>query len=302
MFEPTREDFLDTGQVRLHIAEWGAADAPPVVLVHGIRDHAFGFGEVAAGIAASGRRVIGFDLRGHGDSEAPGIYSMPHFATDLAALIETRALEHPVLLGHSLGGHICMFYAGLHPGVPAAIINVEGLGPPPRPGHGTAAAALMQFRRVFDTARHTSSRQRPLPSLEFAIERLLANNPRLSAERAHDLAAHGTRNSEAGMVWKFDPRVQNVWASANHAETPALWAQITCPVQVILGGQSADYWTRQMPAADWDARWTEAALAERLAPLGNVRVEHIDDAGHMVHYDTPDKLVSLATQFLDSLQ
>lgn len=302
VFEPDASYEIDTGQVRLHVLEWGRDRSQALLIVHGMRDHAIGFDAVAAPIAAQGWRVIAFDLRGHGDSDAPGIYTLPHFSVDLAAVIERLELSAPVLLGHSLGGQIAFHYAGLHPGTLGAIVNVEGLGPPPRPGWGTLEGEREQARRSFESARDLSARQRPLPDLAFATGRLLANNPRLDPERAAQLARLGTREVDGGLVWKFDPRVQNVWASVHHEANPAIWSAIDCPVLVVLGALAAEYWTRRMPAGgNWNGRWDEQSLAERTAPLANKRIVHIEDAGHMVHYDSPDKLVMLVLDFLNEL-
>ncbi len=301
-FEAEASYQLDTGQVSLHILEWGTGHPRALVIVHGMRDHATGFDAIAAAIAARGWRVIAFDQRGHGDSDAPGIYTMPHFAVDLAAVVTRLQLTAPVLFGHSLGGQIALHYAGLHPGTLRGIVNVEGLGPPPRPGWGTRAGVREQARRSFESARDLGAAQRPLPDLDFAVGRLRQNNPRIPPDRARYLARHGTRQTAAGLVWKFDPRVQNVWASVNHEANPALWSAIDCPVLIVLGTLAAEYWTRQMPAGhEWSGRWDERSLAERTAPLADKRIVHIEDAGHMVHYDSPDKLVMLTLDFLETL-
>lgn len=300
--EPDASYDLDSGQVRLHVLEWGSDQPDTMVIVHGMRDHAMGFDAVAGEIASHGWRVVAFDLRGHGDSEAPGVYTMPHFAVDLASIIERLELEAPVLFGHSLGGQIALHYAGLHPGTVRAIVNVEGLGPPPRPGWGTVEGTREQARRDFEAARDLDAAQRPLPDLDFAVRRLLANNPRLHSERARRLAEAGTRPTPGGLEWKFDPRVQNVWASVHHEANPALWSAIDCPVLIVLGALAGEYWTRRMPAGnDWTGRWDERSLAERITPLAEPRIVHVEDAGHMVHYDSPDKLVMLTLDFLKTL-
>src|SRR5215213_4899567 len=73
------------GGVRLHCLIWGPADGPPVVLLHGLRGHAWTWERVAAGLAPP-YRLYALDFRGHGDSEwAAEGYGTPRYAADVAA-------------------------------------------------------------------------------------------------------------------------------------------------------------------------------------------------------------------------
>ena len=63
------------------------------------------------------RRVVTFDLRGHGDAGKPeaGPYTIAQFADDLRQLLDALGLERTSLLGHSMGGMICQEFAIRHP-------------------------------------------------------------------------------------------------------------------------------------------------------------------------------------------
>jgi 3-oxoadipate enol-lactonase len=51
------------------------------------------------------RRIIIFDLRGHGQSDKPfGKYSITQFSTDLRLLMKNLGVEKAIIIGHSLGG------------------------------------------------------------------------------------------------------------------------------------------------------------------------------------------------------
>jgi pimeloyl-ACP methyl ester carboxylesterase len=59
-------------RLRLHYAAWGNPDAPPLLLIHGGRDHCRCWDWVAEDLRRD-YRVLAPDLRGHGDSQwAPG--------------------------------------------------------------------------------------------------------------------------------------------------------------------------------------------------------------------------------------
>ena len=97
-------DFVQAGDLRVHVAEAGVPDGPPIVLLHGWPQHFWCWRRVAPLLQAE-HRVIMPDLRGHGWSDAPpGAYDKEQFATDLLALLDTLGLEQVRLVGHDWGG------------------------------------------------------------------------------------------------------------------------------------------------------------------------------------------------------
>jgi pimeloyl-ACP methyl ester carboxylesterase len=67
----------------------------------------------------------GFDGRPIG-AAADSTDLMQRAADDLARLVSERRLEHPVIVGHSLGGTLAVLFGATHPADAAAIIAVEG--------------------------------------------------------------------------------------------------------------------------------------------------------------------------------
>ena len=63
-------------------------------------------------------KVLRYDTRGHGGSDAPsGPYTLDQFADDLHGLLGALGVTHPHFVGLSMGGMIGMTYALKHPGV-----------------------------------------------------------------------------------------------------------------------------------------------------------------------------------------
>ncbi len=61
-------------------------------------------------------RLIAYDLRGRGDSEKPPTgYSIAEHTRDLLGLLDHFGLRRVIILGHSLGAHIGVFFASHHP-------------------------------------------------------------------------------------------------------------------------------------------------------------------------------------------
>lgn len=101
------------GDVELFYAELGAGD--PVVLVMGFGgDHlAWGF---QARVLAERYRVVSFDNRGAGQSDAPDApYSTALMADDTVRLLDALGIEQAHVVGASMGGMIAQEIALRHP-------------------------------------------------------------------------------------------------------------------------------------------------------------------------------------------
>ncbi|HEX4110685.1 MAG TPA: alpha/beta fold hydrolase [Solirubrobacteraceae bacterium] len=121
---------------RLHVREFGPPEGSPLVLVHGWTC-ALRFWTLQIQALASERRVIAYDLRGHGASASAGTdgYSIEAHAGDLDAVLSAVLApdERAVVAGHSLGAMTLVAWAGAHAGAvgerlrAAALINT-GVG------------------------------------------------------------------------------------------------------------------------------------------------------------------------------
>src|SRR5688572_10530996 len=102
-------------RLKLHYLDWGNAGAPPLILLHGGRDHAHNWDGVARALRDE-YHVIAPDLRGHGDSEwsPDASYSLVSHVHDLAELIDQLGLAPLPVVAHSFGGMVTMRYAGLY--------------------------------------------------------------------------------------------------------------------------------------------------------------------------------------------
>lgn len=270
-------------RLRLHYLDWGNAGAPPLILVHGGLDHCRNWDWVAAELRGD-FHVIAPDLRGHGDSEwaSDGQYSAHGFVYDLAQLIEQQRLSPVTLIGHSLGGSICLRYAGLYPQNVAKLVAIEGLG--------FRSASVIQpvdvrLRAWIDAQRDLAARQpKRYPAIADAVDRMRDANRHLGAEQARHLAVHGVRRNEDGTYsWKFDNYLHSPRPADEDVELPHLWERITCPVMLAYGKNS---WASN-PAEDG-----------RIAHFQQGQVVAFDDAGHWLHHDQLDRFLVEIRKFL----
>ena len=120
------------GSLRLHVREWGKADGAPILFIHGWSQNHLCWAKQYESALADEFRLVAYDLRGHGMSEAP---LEPHhytdaelWADDVAAVIEQLGLDRPVLVGWSYGAFVICDYVRAHGQDRIAAINfVEGV-------------------------------------------------------------------------------------------------------------------------------------------------------------------------------
>ena len=272
-------------RLKLHYAVWGDEAAPPLLLIHGNRDHARTWDRVALRLKQH-YCVYAVDLRGHGDSEwsVGGQYSLPEFVLDVAMLGNELSRFPLTVIGHSLGGAVALEYSGVFPGNVSRVVAVEGLGP--RMTEPTPASVRMRhwIGHMQDFDRRTTRRY---ASVEDAVRRMREENPHLTPEMAHHLTLHASRRNEDGSLsWKFDNYVRlHSPYEFNIAEAREIWNQIRCPVLLIRGSES---W-----ASDPESDGKASAFHDYKTVL-------VKDAGHWVHHDQLDVFMGVVWDFLDS--
>jgi pimeloyl-ACP methyl ester carboxylesterase len=110
--------------VRLVVRDSGG-EGKPVVLIHGLGLGQRSWGRVAPRLSSEGLRVVSYDQRGHGGSDAADDYSPVAFEEDLAAVLEGLQLEKEMLVGHSLGAMTALVYEASHKSC-TGVVCVEG--------------------------------------------------------------------------------------------------------------------------------------------------------------------------------
>jgi non-heme chloroperoxidase len=106
------------GGLRLHVREWGKASGPPLLFIPGWSQSHLCWAKQYESALADEFRLVAFDLRGHGLSEAP--LAPEHYADgelwadDVAAIVDRLRLDRPVLVGWSYGALVICDYVRKH--------------------------------------------------------------------------------------------------------------------------------------------------------------------------------------------
>lgn len=114
----TESGFVERAGGRLAWHALGPKDGDPVILLHKLGGWAADWRGVAP-LLGDGRRVIAFDLPGHGDSTMSGlppyVQTVPETATMLLAALDELGIERASFAGNSLGGVVSTQIAALWP-------------------------------------------------------------------------------------------------------------------------------------------------------------------------------------------
>jgi pimeloyl-ACP methyl ester carboxylesterase len=284
---PNSQTFISQ-RLRLNYFDWGNSDKPPLVLVHGGRDHARSWDWTAEKLRDDWH-VVAMDHRGHGDSDwvSDGNYAVNDMVYDLAQLIHQLGRGPVTIVSHSMGGNVALRYAGMFPDMVRKLVAIEGLGPSPEwrdKQRETPYPARM--REWIEKKRKAAGRTpRKYESIEAAFARMIEENSYLTEEQARHLTIHGVNRNEDGTYsWKFDPHL-NVWGVEDVADEfiEATWAAIECPTMLLYG---ADSWASN-PERDG-----------RVEHFRNARVIEFENAGHWLHHDQFDRFMKVLRAFI----
>ena len=263
--EPRLNHFLGLGPHGFHrvaYTEWGNPDGRHlVVCVHGLTRNSRDFDELAAGLAASGCRVVCMDVVGRGESdwlEHKEDYGFAQYLSDAAALLARLtpppykvsllrrlqgASEGPRIdwIGTSMGGLIGMMIAA-KPNSPIRRLVLNDVGPL-LPWH-----ALVRLKLGSSGA---GARFRNLDEVERHLRETCASFGPLEDGQWRRLAQHGSRRGENGTyTLACDPAIVSSLRRGGNAGVEfgndflfgvnlwPVWDTVECPTLVLRGAES----------------------------------------------------------------
>jgi len=263
----------------LRVLEWGAPDAAPIVMLHGIRGYALTFTGLAQALQP-GFRTIAWDQRGRGasDWDPAGNYYNDSYVRDIEDVVEHLGLDRVDLLGHSMGGIAAYVYAATHPDRIRRLI-IEDAGP----GASEDSSGSTRIRQELLSA------PRSFESWDAAVVFMRNLRPSVTEEARLDRLRNMLKQHADGTWgWQYDhDGIARARLDPDPSRRIDLWPHVEAlrvPTLVLRGGRS-DYFGRE----------TAEAMAAR-NPL--VRWKEVADAGHYIHDDQPEVVKSLVSGFL----
>ncbi len=191
----TGEGFVRRPGGRLHYLSMG--EGPPLVLLHKLGGWAAEWRAMAP-LLAGDRRVIAFDMPGHGesamDAPAPYILTLGESAAMIHAALQDMGIERFDLVGASLGGCVGTALAADYPQAVSrlALISVALF---------TASSRADMVKADEQVRSQYGPGWQPLPRTEEQVKEFASIDPRVNAETNLSRAKAGAwvRASERGV-------------------------------------------------------------------------------------------------------
>jgi pimeloyl-ACP methyl ester carboxylesterase len=283
----SRSEFHAIRGIRHHVRLWGNAASPKLFLLHGWMDVSASF-QFLVDELKHDWLVIAPDWRGFGLSEwtREGYWFQDYYA-DLDALVDIYSPAEPALLvGHSMGGNVACTYTGIRPARVRKLISLEGFGT----ARNKAEMAPARYERWLDQLKAQPT-FKPYASFDAVAERLRKNNPRLTQDKAKFLAQHWAQQTSSGeIILRFDPRHKIVNPVMSQIDQLIeCWKRITCPVLWVV--------TNEVDPRGW-RKDTKDQMRERKQAFRDFHETLLEDSGHMMHHDQPQKLAAIIEAFL----
>ena len=258
---------------RLHFLEWGPADAPVVLILHGFTGHAWQ-SDHPAQVLTPRYRVLALDQRGHGDSDRAEVYGSVPMAADVIGFLDALGVEQVALVGHSLGGIIGTGVTALHPERVTRLV-LGDIGPEPAPEGVARIQRNVAERDVFISVNDAVTAQAELnPTADPVALRLRVE---------HNLV----EQADGRLTWKYDVSLRDgtaVYENYSADEQWAFFAGIAVPV-LILRGELSDI-------------LSPAISARMLAANPNASLMTLPGSGHSIATDVPDLVAAALVDFL----
>jgi len=264
---------MDDGRA-LSALVWGEGPAE-LVLLHGGAQNAHTWDTVAL---ALGRPLVAIDLPGHGHSDGgrSGSRNLADNADDVAKAMNALAPGARALVGMSLGGMTSIVLTDRHPDLVGRLVLVDV----------TPGVTAEKARAITDFVRGPES----FPDFDAILARTVEHNPtRTVSSLRRGILHNAVQRDDGSWVWRHarhrasetpdapeGPRFGDLWEALGRVRVPIMLVRGMRPQSVVDDGDEAEL-RRRCP---------------------EVRVEHVEEAGHSVQGDAPVELARLLDDFV----
>ena len=249
----------------------GPADAPVIVLVHGLGLNRHVWEKFSSRLSHR-YRVLNYDLYGHGESApAPGTPSLTMFSEQLLGLLDELAIEQCSIIGFSLGGMINRRFAMDHPERLRAMAILNS------PHEREPEAQKLVEQRALDSAAGG-----PGATLDATIERWFT---------ADFIAAHPDLIATV-----------RGWVLANNPESYALCRQVLAfGVVELIRPQPPITHPTLIITCEHDSGSTPAMSQAIASEINGAQVIIVPGLQHMGLCENPSFFVAALVEFLEEL-
>jgi non-heme chloroperoxidase len=263
------------GGTQIHVVESGNAHGRPILFIHGFSQSCLCWSRQLNSDLANDFRLVAMDLRGHGLSDKPreGYADSKLWADDVNAVVQTLALDHPVLCGWSYGPLVILDYVR-HYGE-AAIGGMNFVGGITKLGTDAALSVITPELLSLIPALFSTNTEDSVRGLESLVRMFFTQPPEL--EDLYFMLGYGL---------SVPPHVRQALFS-RLIDNDDLLGKVRKPVLITHSSQ--------------DAIVKVAAVDQHRAAMPHAQVELVANTGHACFWEDAAKFNRRLRQFLDTL-
>jgi len=242
----------------------------PLLILHGLFGQSDNWNTLAKKFGENGFEVYAIDLRNHGLSPRSEAFSYELMAEDIREFIDDHELKNVILLGHSMGGKVAMFFALNYKKVLNKLIVADIAPVQYKPHHSDVLKALHAVDLKKVNTRKEAEHILNEHITDFGTRQFLLKN----------IYWKDTTNNV--MDWRFNlgsisQNYDEILAAVpgNNCDTPSLF----------IRGERSNY-------------ITEAHLPEIKKRFPNYKLETIKGTGHWVHAEKPETFYESVMEFI----
>lgn len=258
---------IKVGDIAIEYDLDGPEDAPVVVLHHSLATSHEMWDDIGIALAQH-YRVLSFDARGHGASDAPGgAYDFPQLARDVTGLMDALDIDAAHHVGLSMGGMVCQCLGFMAPERVESLILVS-----------TASTQAPEVRTIWDE-RLAAVRANGLePQVEPTLKRWFTRDYLEEGGEVIELIRRLIRATPIDGYCGWGAAIRNLDFTASLKD-------ITAPTLVIVGREDLG---------------TPPAVAEAIQRgIDGARLEIFSGVSHMLPLQAPDQFIETVIDFIE---
>lgn len=211
------------------------------------------------------------DLRNHGQSPHSPVFNYQAMADDLMEFIKDHDLDHPVIVGHSMGGKVAMEFALEYQQIPEKLVVID-MSPVKYPDHNTHFDILKAMMLVdFDTVHSRDD-----------VSELL--KPRIPDENTRLFVMKNLyRKTKDNFAWRLD--LNAIYSNVDRIFEEVISKNTFDKATLFIKGAESNYLPDE-----------HRPVILKLFPLA--KWVTIPGAGHWVHADAPEEMYKTLRDFL----
>lgn len=257
--------------MKLAYREFGQGQ--PLIIMHGLFGQSDNWNTLAKQFAEKGLHVFTLDLRNHGLSPHSDVWSYEVMADDLKEFIDEHQLKDPIILGHSMGGKVTMFFELKYKSIAEKIIVADISPRAYEPHHDDVLKGLnaVDFTKI-KTRKEAEAILSEYLS-DFGTKQFLLKN----------IYWRDTENNI--MDWRFN--LKTITQNYNNIGVALPQGSSDVPTLVVRGEKSNYI--------------AESDLKDFEKHFPNYKLETVLGSGHWIHAEKPKEFFEAVMLFIRSI-